>query len=206
MSANDVARLLGLASDMGALHLNAKREVETLRAIQEWAIASLKLDYKEGDEVVIVHDDPHSKASRVGSGWHDYREALLPGACLAKADRIYFNTFSKQWQVEVGLIDSWSTHYGTGSRIPAKVRYWNGLAASKPEGDNWQQGSGPGGAIKVFSLDVHDVANVLTAGTRFAATLAEADRSLWELCRRRVVVGRADIYGVDNTTPEGDRS
>lgn len=130
------------AIDMQAL----KSELEDLHAIREWALASLRIDYRTGDRVEIVSPYP----SNTGKGWACYSEALAVGQ-TGVAGGISFNRFAKGWYVLVGMDRSWSTHE-RWNRPPE--RFWNGPADECPEGYTLPGGYPPEGKVKYFSMPV----------------------------------------------------
>jgi hypothetical protein len=127
-----------------------KRDVDRLREIEKWAIASLGLDYKPGDRVEIIHPRP----SQSTHGWFAYREALAVGQ-TGIAGEISFNQYSHggrgAWHVLVGLDRCWSVDKRGDGQI---VRYWRGPAAEVPEGFTVVPYYPPEGKIKWFSLAV----------------------------------------------------
>lgn len=142
-----VAAIKGL--DLQAL----QSEVNELRAIREWALAQLDVDFTTGDRVVITSLRP----SQVGGGWEVYREALAVGQ-TGIAGKIYFNQNSKRWQVLVGMDRAWSVHESGRFDDPKMTRYWRGPASETPEGfeppSEYDQQRHPEGRVKHFALDV----------------------------------------------------
>lgn len=122
-----------------------KSEVEDMRAIREWALASLGLGYQTGDRVQIVSPMP----SQTGGGWACYSEALSVGQ-TGVAGGISFNRFASGWYVLVGMDRSWSTH----DRSRSVLRFWNGPADECPEGYELPSGYPPEGKVKNFSMPV----------------------------------------------------
>jgi hypothetical protein len=124
-------------------------DLERLRAIEQWALDSLRLDHKPGDRVVITSPEP----SNVGEGWHQYREALAPGQ-TGIAQEIRFNRYCNCWQVLVGLDRSWSVH----TESDRTTRYWNGPASETPDGHTppsaFDQEHHPNGRTKHFAMNV----------------------------------------------------
>lgn len=126
------------------------REISNLLAIKEWALASLRLDYTVGDRVEIVTADAAAEASRRGSGWYAYREALRMGQ-TGVVREIKFNAFVNRWQVHVAMDKAWSvSEDGLGK--PYK-RYWDGPEDECPEGFIFAEER-----PSVFSFGVHWVA------------------------------------------------
>lgn len=145
-----------------SLNLQAlKSEVDNLRAIKEWALAQLKVDYRPGDRVVITSARP----SEAGGGWHHYREALAPGQ-TGIAGEITFNSFSNCWQVLVGLDRTWSVHERGWGDTAGLIRYWNGPADETPEGYEppraYDQERHPDGKVKHFAMKVEWLAKAVT--------------------------------------------
>jgi hypothetical protein len=132
--------------DLQALHY----EVKVLRAIKDWAMQQLNVDYKPGDRVVIVSNGP----SGVGGGWAGYSEALAPGQ-MGVAGEIGFNTHSGRWYVMVGLDRSWETSHNHDGMA---TRYWNGPAAETPPGfkppSAFDQERNPEGRVKWFAMQL----------------------------------------------------
>lgn len=132
--------------DLVALDLrDLKAEVDNLRAIKEWAVSNLGIDYTTGDRVQIVSPKP----SQVGMGWLHYSEALAVGQ-TGIAGSISFNGHAKRWDVLVGMDRSWSNHLWRDR----PTRYWNGPAAEIPEGFELPGGYPPEGKVKHFSMPV----------------------------------------------------
>lgn len=142
-----------------SLNLQAlQSEVDNLRAIKDWAMTQLGVDYKPGDRVVIVSSAPSSVER--GSGWYHYREALEPGQ-TGTAGEITFNSSRKCWQVLVGMDRAWSVSTET-FRPP--TRYWSGPASETPDGyvapSKFDQERYPEGKVKWFAMKVEWVARV----------------------------------------------
>lgn len=137
--------------DMHAL----RSEVDNLRAIKAWAVQQLAIDYKPGDRVRIVSEDPAD--TKLGHGWYHYREALAPGQ-TGIVGEIFFNAAHGVWQVDVGMDRTWSVHDHGGKQI----RYWNGPADETPDGyvppTDFDQERHPHGRVKHFFLLVDEVA------------------------------------------------
>jgi len=136
-----------VALDMRAL----KHELDNLRAIRDWAIANLGLDYTAGDRVVIDSVKP----SRVGGGWTAYAEALVIGQ-TGVAGEIKFNAARWTWQVTVTMDRAWAT-----SRLHSDgkvTRFWCGPVGEIPEGyeppSRYDQEHYPDGRGKNFMMDV----------------------------------------------------
>lgn len=135
--------------------IGLKSEVENLRAIKEWALRSLGIDYETGDRVQIVSPEPSSR----GGGWACYSEALSQGQS-GVAGAISFNQFSGHWYVLVGLDRGWSTSTrGYGATLRTE-RYWWGPADQMPEGYERYAFDPPEGKVKYFALRVDWVAKV----------------------------------------------
>jgi hypothetical protein len=77
-----------------------RSEVDNLRAVRDWAVQQLRLDYRPGDEVVIVSDRPSS--TKAGSGWYPFRMELAEGQTGIAGD-VFFNASHAKWQVEVAI-------------------------------------------------------------------------------------------------------
>lgn len=140
-----------------------RAEVGNLRAVKEWALDQIAVDFQPGDRVVITSPEP----SKTGGGWDHYREALAPGQ-TGIAGEITFNAYAKRWQCTVGMDRTWSVHPAVlhGSR-DGLIRHWNGPVRELPEGFEPQpafhQERYPDGKVKHFGMDVRWLAKATPA-------------------------------------------
>lgn len=101
-------------------------EVRKLRAIREWALDQVGVDYAVGDAVRIVAG---FRVNPVKSyGWAGYQEALAAGA-RAKVVAIDFNISRRRWYVQIVLDREWSV-----TTVESTRRWWHGPADETPEG------------------------------------------------------------------------
>lgn len=156
---DDVCAALN-AIDQGALRWQMKK----LRAVREWALRRINIDYREGDRVVICHDIP------TDNGWYAYREALAEGA-TGVVTEIDFNPFSDDglgaWHATVVLDRAWQVgelHDGVTKR------WWKGRVADTPPGmeppGRFDQQRYPDGKRKAFSLRIEWVRATTPASWR----------------------------------------
>jgi hypothetical protein len=136
-----------------------RADLDNLEAIRDWAMDQLGVDYKPGDRVTIISDEP-SNVSR-DSGWWHYREALAPGQ-TGIAEDITFNAHTKRWGLFVAMDRTWSVlerdHHGRDGITQTVTRRWNGPAHETPDGyeppSQHNQEKHPKGRVKLFRLDV----------------------------------------------------
>lgn len=134
---------------------NLKYEIETLYGIKDWALRNLGIDYKEGDRVKIVSDEPSSVDRN--SGWYQYREALAVGR-TGRAGAISYSAYNKLWHVYFITDTAWSVHEemlwnGEASNVR---RYWKGKYEDTPDGmtppGDYDREHHPDGKEKLFSM------------------------------------------------------
>lgn len=132
-SAEKDAGLTGVLATLRSINLQGVDwELRKLLAIREWAVEQIGIDYKVGDQVRIVSEQP----SHTGGGWAAYSECLHLGATgtvteldfsLGSDDRPgrWIATFmpDRQWS----YADAWTK--GGEPR-----RYWHGPVDETPEG------------------------------------------------------------------------
>ncbi|MGW2371741.1 hypothetical protein [Kitasatospora sp. NPDC001683] len=137
-----------------------RAELANLRAIREWALRQLNLDYQPGDRVVITSNEP----SESGGGWAHYSEALAPGQ-TGIAGEITYNQYRGRWSVLVGMDHAWATSEQYDGTV---TRYWSGPAAETPDGyeppSRYDQEHHPDGRVKHFAMDVTWVRKATNCG------------------------------------------
>lgn len=139
-----------------------RSEIRNLRAIRDWALANLRLDYQPGDRVVITSEDPSTR----GGGWSRYSEALAPGQ-TGIAGEITFSEHSQNWSCLVAMDRCWSTSENPRWDGPPDVtRYWKGPASETPDGyeppSDYERRQHPTGRTKHFAMNVHWLAKAPT--------------------------------------------
>lgn len=137
-----------------------RAEIENLRAIRDWALRQLNLDYQPGDRVVITSTAPSGQRG----GWARYSEALAPGQ-TGIAREIEYNQYNGAWQVLVGMDRTWSTSKHDDGTV---TRHWNGPTDETPEGfeppSPFNQEHHPDGRVKHFAMDVSWVRKATNCG------------------------------------------
>jgi hypothetical protein len=140
-----------------------KAEVDRLRAIKEWAIGNLGIDYTSGDRVEIISEKP----SQSENGWKPYREVLAVGR-TGIAGEITFNGHFKRWDVLLGIDHGWSVSTDGWGQSERVTRYWWGPASATPEGfvgpSQFEQERHPDGKVKWFAMPVSWVRRARAAG------------------------------------------
>lgn len=130
-------------------------ELKKLRAIREWALGHLGVDFVAGDRIAIADDF----ASRLAPdhGWYHYREALAEGATGTAIDIDFGPPVGDRpgrWYALVRLDREWSvSEWGTGLR-----RWWHGPIAETPPGyeppSDYDQQKWPDGRKHTFLINV----------------------------------------------------
>lgn len=104
-------------------------ELDYLRSVHDWAVRSLALGFKEGEQVRIRPGFAIDREKQ--RGWWHFREALAPGA-TAVVQRIRYAPHSRRWIAEIVLDREWEvSEFSDGSPT---VRYWRGPAVDTPPG------------------------------------------------------------------------
>lgn len=126
MTISDPDQLLETLADLNYQQL--RYELTKLRAVRDWALDHVGIDYAVGDHVRIKADWRLGE----GSGWRPYREALTPGAG-ATVNRIDFNEAHGYWYADIVLDREWSVALKSDGASPDR-RWWHGPAGETPEG------------------------------------------------------------------------
>jgi hypothetical protein len=96
-NAESLDRMISASRALTTETHGALAEIGNLRAIKEWAIKSLRLDYVPGDRVRLVAPPRISKHHN--PGWLGYIDVLVPGA-RGTAGEIRFQTFGSRWMCD----------------------------------------------------------------------------------------------------------
>lgn len=146
-------------------HQSITHEIETLRAIKQWALDHMGIDYAVGDKVQLKASwrMPEFHADGVAHGWWHFRECLVPGATAIVRD-IKFNRYSLggkgSWHANVIFDRQWSVH--DSHNLDGKVtRHWQGPVDDTPEGmippSDYDQRNSPTGRKGLFSFRVEEL-------------------------------------------------
>lgn len=152
---------------VGNINTSAIRsDLERLRAVEDWALRHIGIDYSVGDEVVILTD-----LCTKPDGWWPYREALAAGQ-KAQVTSIGFNRFGDCWQAHIVLDDEWSIGEALRRDEPP-IRYWHGPADRTPEGfrppSPFDQENHPEGRKHTFAVAASRLAKVSHPGSQDGA-------------------------------------
>ena len=105
-------------------HLNElQKELRELRAVKEWAIKSLGVEWEDGGRVRLT------RTPNTDNGWKPYRECLVKGA-EGTASAPFFSSYSGEWLARFMPDREWSV----GDVMGSTMRFWNGRADETPEG------------------------------------------------------------------------
>lgn len=134
-----------------------KFEIDTLRAIRDWALQQTGIDFAEGDSVLIAED------LNIGpdSGWWHYRETLAKGQ-TGIVKEIGFNGYHKYWYASFVPDREWAMNSSLTEDVK---RYWHGPPDATPEGyhppSKYEAEHYPEGRKHTFSMNVKRLRKVL---------------------------------------------